>query len=983
MLCACCLTGSVFAQEDYPFDIPETITAELDVQTGSEETFLNPLLGYNIFGFESDRDKELIRKFDPITVRFPHGLFANWYDWRRDVTRLFGTETFEYVARDDPNDIRTATVDEIDAINTFDRLNRKLGIDGLEQLNRERILGVGKGFDMVWTFNMSWDAEAGASTDEAPETLAFYDNLIARGLEVKDVEMGNENFYPGQRSSFIPNAPDYVARAKAMGEALKSRDPDIKVSIPLLRRGSFFAPKWNDKLTEELDYFDAVTVHTYIGKDPDNADNNDDAYSTALTARKSLASSTNDFVRIHTTKPVWLTEWGVSSGGANAVSALGMADCIMFMAENQDIYQRANWFSVNGKLNSFVAFTERENGSKDQVKYPLEKTAYGLTHDILQSVLANSVLLDGNMTTLELESGVNAVTARAVTKDGKTTVLVLNLTDKSVPFTLKLDGTTYDQPFIHKAMQFSSVDETRELPIDQDPLSEIKSGMGAITLPPLSISTVFLGSDSDAQAPTVALTSPAAFSSYKPGDVIPLMATASDIDGAIVQVQFTVDSIDIDTAITTAPYETTFTPTEAGTYRVSATATDDEGTSTEAFVLIYVTNFVQEPFTGSPIRLPGVFEAEDFDKGGQDLAYNDKTPGNTGDSDYRAEEDVDISLSDERVVVTDNTFGEWTEFTVAVADSNSYNFEWTYATKRPNAGLTVELIGQGTIIERIDLPNTGEFTTYLTATADSVALPAGEYVLRFRTIDGGYNIDKITVTSNAEQSPYAGITQLPGKLEAENYDIGGTDVSFVDNDAGNTGGVYRTDDVDIGTGGTGFVTGFNAPGEWQEHTVNVTSADFYALDMAYASGRPGGGGMMSIILPDAGMDTIVNAYEFPVTEGWGSYDTITLDSVFLEAGEQVIRLFVAGRGYNLDFIEFRGSNVVSTSNFQKLDRITVSPNPSSDGRFFLEKEDNWTIYSLTGRTVAQGKGREIDLSNFARATYLLRTTTGIGKIIFQ
>jgi endo-1,4-beta-xylanase len=57
-----------------------------------------------------------------------------------------------------------------------------------------------------------------------------------------------------------------------------------------------------------------------------------------------------------------------------------------------------------------------------------------------------------------------------------------------------------------------------------------------------------------------------------------------------------------------------------------------------------------------------------------------------------------------------------------------------------------------------------------------------------------------------EQKPYgASAISLPGKIEAENYDLGGEGVSYHDADAANSGNVYRTDGVDVtGDLGTGY-----------------------------------------------------------------------------------------------------------------------------------------------------------------------------------
>ncbi|PQJ76565.1 carbohydrate-binding protein [Polaribacter glomeratus] len=737
-----------YQAQDYPFVIDDNITATLDVQTNTTEEFRNALLGYNIFGFNSDLNKDFIRKFNPTTIRFPHGLFANWYDWREDKTRVFGDETFNYIHRDGAP--KETTIGELFAIKFSDRNNIKVGIDGLEQLNKERNLAQGKKFDVIWTFNMSADAEAGADTSESPETVAHYQDLISRGFEVNDIEFGNENFYPGQRSSFTPNASDYIARAKSMYKDLKAINPNIQVSVPLLRRGSFVDPDWNSKLTEDISYFDAITVHTYIGADPDNSSNSDDAYSTALTARKSLESSTNNFAlkNYHNhggnsnplQKPVWLTEWGVKSGGFNGASALGMADCYLFMSENQNVYHRANWFSVNGKANSFVTF------DGNSVKYPLEKTAYGLTHEILKSVFENSTLLQSTMTTLNLVDDVKAVTARAVTKNGKTTVFVLNLTDKPVPFTLNMDGNLYADAFIHKAMQFNSVSHEPQIPIDQDPLSLIKNGTGAISLPPLSVNVIYLGSDDGSQNPKVELTSPLPFSTHLLGEVIPISANASDTNGTITKVQFKINNVLLNVADTTIPYLESFIPTEVGTYKVSALATDTDAKETEVYTLIYVTK--QEPYSGTPIQIPGIVEAEDYDKGGQGIAYNDADTENRGGQ-YRTSEGVDIGAVDAGgFSVGYISANEWIEYTVNVQEAGNYNVNINYSSGRSGGGKFSLATNENSLFDNFSLTQTDGWGEYEIITKENVSLEKGIQTLRLTTNSGAYNVDNLEFVKN-------------------------------------------------------------------------------------------------------------------------------------------------------------------------------------------------------------------------------------------
>ncbi len=52
-------------------------------------------------------------------------------------------------------------------------------------------------------------------------------------------------------------------------------------------------------------------------------------------------------------------------------------------------------------------------------------------------------------------------------------------------------------------------------------------------------------------------------------------------------------------------------------------------------------SYAGTPFSGTPIALPKAFAAADFDRGGQGVAYSDRSSGNAGGQ-YRTSEDVDI-----------------------------------------------------------------------------------------------------------------------------------------------------------------------------------------------------------------------------------------------------------------------------------------------------------------------------------------------------
>ena len=93
--------------------------------------------------------------------------------------------------------------------------------------------------------------------------------------------------------------------------------------------------------------------------------------------------------------------------------------------------------------------------------------------------------------------------------------------------------------------------------------------------------TVTIGANAP---PTVALTSPAA-GSYSLGNQVLISATANDADGAIVSVQFFTNGLSLGAA-TSAPYNVSWRPTLAGTFSLTAVATDNVGNVTTSTPIV-------------------------------------------------------------------------------------------------------------------------------------------------------------------------------------------------------------------------------------------------------------------------------------------------------------------------------------------------------------------------------------------------------------
>jgi hypothetical protein len=120
------------------------------------------------------------------------------------------------------------------------------------------------------------------------------------------------------------------------------------------------------------------------------------------------------------------------------------------------------------------------------------------------------------------------------------------------------------------------------------------------------------------------------------------------------------------------------------------------------------------------------------------------------------------------------------------------------------------------------------------------------------TTDGSKYERLSSFTSYKPRAPFKGVIDLPGTIQAENFDSGADGISYHDADTRNQGGAsYRSDapGVDIESISGGYAVCYTRAGEWLEYTVNVKEAGIYEYD-AYISSQDGGGSF-SLALSDA------------------------------------------------------------------------------------------------------------------------------------
>jgi endonuclease/exonuclease/phosphatase family metal-dependent hydrolase len=304
------------------------------------------------------------------------------------------------------------------------------------------------------------------------------------------------------------------------------------------------------------------------------------------------------------------------------------------------------------------------------------------------------------------------------------------------------------------------------------------------------------------------------------------------------------------------------------------------------------------PYLGTPAAIPGQINAENFDNGGEGVAYHDTTAGNSGGQ-YR-NTDVDIEQSSEGAYdVGWIAAGEWLNYTVNVAPAGSYVVQLRVASPE-GATMHVGFNSASSVWKTLSIPATGGWQNWTTVSL-TVTLGAGVQQMTLLFDTGAMNFEYARVTSASAAgvlSPFTGTPAgIPGTIEAENFDNGGEGVAYHDTTPGNAGGQYRSTDVDIEQSSEGgYDVGWIVAGEWLNYTVAVQNAGVYTVQLRVAS--PSGASM------HVGFNAASNVWvpvSIPATGGWQNWTTVSL-TVTLGAGVQQMTLLADTTGFNLNYV---------------------------------------------------------------------------------
>lgn len=193
--------------------------------------------------------------------------------------------------------------------------------------------------------------------------------------------------------------------------------------------------------------------------------------------------------------------------------------------------------------------------------------------------------------------------------------------------------------------------------------------------------------------------------------------------------------------------------------------TKETGTNPPQIEII-TTPVSQLPYLGTAIAIPGKVEVENYDLGGQGVAYNDLTTGNAGNA-YRLTENVDIQASTDGGVAIYNmgyaAAGEWMEYTVNVATAGTYTFQSRVASTFAGKSFHIEMNGVN-VTGSIAVPNTGAWATWATVTTPNIALTAGTKIMKIVLDTDNLNIDYVNITANATQARVQDVSNMASEV---------------------------------------------------------------------------------------------------------------------------------------------------------------------------------------------------------------------------
>ena len=260
---------------------------------------------------------------------------------------------------------------------------------------------------------------------------------------------------------------------------------------------------------------------------------------------------------------------------------------------------------------------------------------------------------------------------------------------------------------------------------------------------------------------------------------VTLTAKATLPEGTSVQSIEFYNGKDLIETVNSEPYEISVEGLEIGKYEFSAVMTDNKGKTYNSSKKSFEVKAPQAPYKGIASVLPGAVEMENYDEGGEGMAYSDSDDKNEG-KDYR-DDGVDIEeFSTGEYAIGWTKAGEWTEYTLEVKYDDEYT--WTAYAASGSDGSSFKLyIDDKAISEAISVKNSGDWKTFREYTGKTGELEKGKHILKVSIEADFVNIDKVEFKAVNEHHD-VGVSEIfaqDAELEFDIYTMQGVYVKTI------------------------------------------------------------------------------------------------------------------------------------------------------------------------------------------------------------
>ena len=301
-----------------------------------------------------------------------------------------------------------------------------------------------------------------------------------------------------------------------------------------------------------------------------------------------------------------------------------------------------------------------------------------------------------------------------------------------------------------------------------------------------------------------------------------------------------------------------------------------------------------------PSSTDGIIQVENYDQGGEGVAYHDVDSANLGLANVRQPWGVDVQTTTDvggGYNVGYTKAGEWLDYTVNIAAAGTYDLDVRVAYSIAGGQFHFELDGVN-ITGTMTMPNTGGTQTWKTMTLKGLSLPAGVHVLRLvmdKNSSSG-SVGNFNWFELRNENPIP-VPAAPGNLAATLTGPTSVNLSWTDNSSNETGFI-----IERSTDGVNFslvtTTAPNVTG-YIDSTVSPATTYTYRVRATNGTGDSANSNLSTVATPvpqqtvylsDLSWTSATNGYG-PVEKdmsvgqsGAGDGMTITLNGVMYAKG---------------------------------------------------------------------------------------------------